>query len=116
VTNALVTIVNEQYLNRLLIDEEKKTRNRYVEFKKAARSSEVTLSLEDKWQADLKTFESRRASARSLVAAMGAMSEGVSALAQKSHSLTAKEVPGLIAPYTAQLQVLIPQIQKAFLS
>jgi hypothetical protein len=116
VTNALVKIVNEQYLNRLLIDEEKKTGFRFREFKNAARSSEVTLSLDDKWQADLKTFESRRASARSLVAALGAMSDGVSALAQKSHSLTTKEVPGLIAPYTAQLQPLIPQIQKAFLS
>jgi hypothetical protein len=116
VTNALVKIVNEQYLNRLLIDEEKKTGFRFREFKNAARSSEVTLSLDDKWQADLKTFESRRASARSLVAALGAMSDGVSALAQKSHSLTTKEVPGLIAPYTAQLQLLIPQIQKAFLS
>jgi hypothetical protein len=116
VTGALVEIVNEAYLNRLLIDEEKKTGIRYLEFKKAARSSEVTLSLDDKWQADLKTFESKRASARSLVAALGAMSDGASALAQQSHSLTAKELPGLIAPYTAQLQVLIPQIQKAFLS
>jgi hypothetical protein len=116
VTNALVKIVNAQYLNRLLIDEENKKAFRYLEFKKAANSSEVTLSLDDKWQADLKTFESRRASALSLVSALGAMSDGVSALAQNSHSLTAKELSGLIAPYTAQLQVLIPQIQKAFLS
>jgi hypothetical protein len=116
VTNALVELVNKRYLNRLLIDEEKKTATRYQGYMKTARSPEVTLSLDDKWQTDLKTFESKRASARSLVAALGAISDGVSALAQKSRSLTAKEVPGLIAPYTAQLQVLIPQVQKAFLS
>jgi hypothetical protein len=116
VTTALVKIVNEQYLNRILIDEESKTGIRYLEFKKIARSPEVTLSLDDTWQANLKTFESKRASARSLAAALSAMSDGMSALAQKSHSLTEKEVPGLIAPYTAQIQALIPQIQKAFFS
>jgi hypothetical protein len=70
--------------------------------------------LDTRWQSDEQAIESKRAAARSLVTSLNALSKGFADLAAKSRTLKGKEVPGLLAPYTTQMQTLIPQVQKAF--
>ena len=70
--------------------------------------------LDDRWRADETALAAKRASAQSLVTALQALVKGFQELAANAHRLKAKEVPGLLAPYDAQLQALIPQIQKGF--
>jgi hypothetical protein len=115
VLNALVTIVQRDYIGLLLASEEQKLTNRYREFAKDnSKSPEVLLMLDSRWQADEAALNTKRASAQSLASALQALSKGFASLAASSHRLTAKEVPALLGPYVTQIQALIPQIQKAF--
>jgi hypothetical protein len=114
VVNALITIIQDDYINRLLASEEQKVADRYREFAKDNKSPEVKLLLDDRWHADEQTLEAKRASAQTLITALQALSKGFEDLAANAHHLKAKEVPGLLGPYVTQLQALIPQIQKAF--
>ena len=113
VSAALVTIVQDDYIGRLLKSEERKLAVRYKLFA-AGKSPETVLMLDGRWQADEQALEGRRASARSLVTALQSLSKGFADLAAGSHQLKGKDVPGLLEPYVTQIQALIPQIQKAF--
>ena len=113
VVKALVTIVQDDYIDRQLASEEQKLSIRYVEFAQN-RSPEVTLLLDERWHADEQALTARRTSARTLVTALQTLSKGFAELAENSHQLKSKDVPGLLAPYVSQIQTLIPQIQKAF--
>jgi hypothetical protein len=113
VVNALVAIIQKDYVGRLLSSEEQKLAVRYREFAQG-KSPEVKLLLDDRWNADEQALVAKRSSAQSLVAALQALSKGFADLAANAHHLKAKEVPGLLGPYVTQLQALIPQIQKAF--
>ena len=113
VVNALITIVQDDYIGRQLTSEEQKLADRYLEFAKD-KSPEVKLLLDDRWNADEQALAAKRASAQSLITALLALSKGFADLAANAHQLKAKEVPGLLGPYVTQLQALIPQIQKAF--
>ena len=86
---------------------------RYKEFARG-KSPEVVLVLDARWQADEQALAAKRASGRSLVAALEALSKGSADLAAKAHRLKGAEVPGLLAPYASQLQAMTPAIQKAF--
>ena len=70
--------------------------------------------LDDRWRADEAAIQAKRASAQSLISALQALSKGFANLASNAHSLKAADLPGLLGPYVAQIQALIPQIQKAF--
>jgi hypothetical protein len=111
---ALISIIQTNYLNQLLNDEEKKLANPYKMFLSRHNSPEATLSLDQQWQADEQTLQTRRASAKSAVAALQTLQKGFDQLADNASKVKAEEVPGLLAPYVSQLQTLIPQIQKAF--
>jgi hypothetical protein len=113
VVNALITIIQNNYIDQQLTSEEQKLADRYLEFAKD-KSPEVKLLLDDRWNADEQALEAKRASAQSLITALQALSKGFADLAANAHHLKAKEIPGLLAPYVTQLQALIPQIQKAF--
>jgi hypothetical protein len=114
VVDALVVIVQRIYIGEQLKSEEQKLRIRYEDFARGKSSPEVTLMLDDRWHADEQALEAKRASAQSLVTALQALSKGFAELAANGHSLKAKDVPALLAPYETQLQALIPQVQKAF--
>jgi hypothetical protein len=116
VVDALTVIVGADYINRELRSEEQKLRDRYREFAKDAKqlSPGEKLMLDDRWHADQKAIAAKRASAQSLIAALQALAKGFATLAANAKHLNAKEVPGLLGPYAAQLQALIPQIQKGF--
>jgi len=113
VVSALITIVQDDYIGRLLGSEEQKLATRYREFAKD-KSPEFKLQLDDRWHGDEQSLAARRASARSLISALQALSKGFADLAANAHQLKAKEIPGLLGPYITQLQTLIPQIQKGF--
>jgi hypothetical protein len=110
---ALVTIIQSDYIDRLLRSEENKLAVRYKEFAKG-KSPEVTLLLDDRWYVNEQAIEAKRASAQSLVVALETLSKGFASLAENAHQLRAKEVRSLLEPYVTQLQALTPQIQKAF--
>lgn len=115
VVDALVKIIRDDYVGRVLAEEEKKLATRYRELAQVpGATAEVLLLLDDRWRADEKALQAKRASAQSLTVALESMSKGFSALAASSHQLNAKEVPGLLGPYVTQIQTLIPQIQSAF--
>ncbi len=113
VTAALVTIVQNDYSGQLLKSEEQKLTIRYKDFARG-KSPDVVLMLDARWQVEEQAIAQRRASARSLVTGLQALSKGFAELAANSRSLKGAEVPGLLAPYVSQLETLIPQIQKAF--
>jgi hypothetical protein len=113
VVSALVTIVQDDYINRQLGSEEQKLADQYREFAKG-KSPEVILMLDDRWHADEQALAAKRVSAQSLITALQALSKGFASLAANAHQLKAKEVPVLLSPYVTQLQALIPQIQKGF--
>jgi hypothetical protein len=118
VANALKTIVQSDYLGQL-DREAKDVSTRYLDFVKDNSrpnplSPEVRLMLADRWRAEEAAIEAKRGSAQCLISALDALSDGFRDLAANSHSLKAKQLPGLLEPYAAQLQTLVPQIQKAF--
>ncbi len=98
----------------MLAAEEQKLANRYTEFAQANPAADVKVALEQSWRADEAALQVRRNSANSLISALRALSKGFADLAKNAHSLTAKELPALLAPYVTEIQNLIPQIQKAF--
>lgn len=126
VTVKLIDIVQKNYLDQLLNTEEKKLQTQYKEFEKAqtdprsadvpprVMSAEAALLLKEKWESDEQAIAAKRASARSLIAALQTLSKGFTTLAATSDQLRAKEIPALLDPYVAQMQTLVPQIQKAF--
>ena len=117
VVNALITIIRDDYIGRLLLSEEQKLADRYLGFVKDNSKTvtpEVKLLLDDRWHADEAALEAKRRSAQRLISALQALAKGFADLAANAHRLKAKEVPGLLAPYVTQLQALIPEIQKAF--
>jgi hypothetical protein len=114
IINGLVKIIQTNYLDQALKDEEKKLANPYKDFLLNHNSPEAMLILDQRWQADEQILQARRASAQSAIMALQALSKGFADLASSAHSLKAKELPSLLDPYVTQLQTLIPQIQKAF--
>jgi hypothetical protein len=114
IVTALILIIQTNYINQLLNDEEKKLANPYKTFLSQHISPEATLSLDQRWQTDEQTLQARRASAQSAVAALQMIQKGFDQLTNNASKVKAAEVPGLLAPYVSQLQALIPQIQKAF--
>lgn len=116
VINALITIIHDDYISRLLNPEEAKLGTQYQEFANNNKplSAGVRLTLYDRWRVDDAAIAAKRASAMSLISALQAISKGLADLASNAHKLTAKDVPGLLSPYVTQLQALIPAIQKGF--
>jgi hypothetical protein len=114
VTDALVQIVQANYIDQELKAEEQKLATRYKEFSKNYSGGEVTIELDDRWHADAQSITAKRASAQSLITALNAIKSGSSDMAANAHSIKAKELIGLLDPYVAQLQTLVPQIQKGF--
>lgn len=115
VVGNLAGVVQSKYIDDLLNDEEKKLAVRYGEFLKThPGSAEVILSLNDRWQSDEAGIAAKRSSAMSYISAMKALAKGDADLAAHANHITAKELPALLSPYSAQLQALIPAIQKAF--
>jgi hypothetical protein len=113
VINALVVVVRDDYIGRTLNTEEQKLAAQYKEFARN-QSSENVLILDQRWRADEAALQARRSAAQDLVSALESLSAGFSDVAANADKLTAKELPGLLAPYVSQLQTLIPEIQKAF--
>ncbi len=111
---ALISVIQANYIDQLLKDEESKLANPYKAFLSQHSSPEAELLLDQRWQADEQALQARRASAQSAIAALQTLQKGFDQLADNATKVKAKEVPGLLAPYVSQLQILIPQIQKAY--
>ncbi len=114
VNDALIKILQEDYIGRQLGSEEEKLGVRYKEFAKLHPSPEVTLSLDNRWHSDEKTLQARRASAKSLIAALNTLSKGTADLAANAPHLKAKESAALLEPYVVRLKSLLPLIQRGF--
>ena len=114
VVSALVRVIQTNYIDQLLKDEEKRLANPYKAFLGSSVSPEAKLLLDQRWRADEQTLQARRYSAKSAVAALKTLQAGFDQLADNANKIKAKDVSGLLAPYVSQLQTLIPQIQKGF--
>ena len=102
------------YLHQLQ-DEEKKTATRYSEFLLQHQgAAEMILVLDSRWQSDRASFAAKQTAALNYKAALDTLARGNDDLAAHAHGLKAKELPGLLSPYAAQLESLVPAIQKAF--
>jgi hypothetical protein len=111
---ALISAIQNEYVDKLLDDENKKLANPYKAFLSKHDTPEARLSLDERWQADERILEARRSSAQSAVAALQTLQKGFDQLANNANNVKAKDIPGLLGPYVSELQTLIPQIQKAF--
>jgi hypothetical protein len=114
VNDALIKILQEDYIGRQLGSEEEKLSIRYREFAKLHPSPEVTLVLDDRWHSDERALQARRASAKSLIAALNTLSKGTADLAANAPHLKAKESVALLEPYVVRLRSLLPLIQRGF--
>jgi len=107
--------VGVAYLHQLQ-EEERKTATRYQEFLvQRPGAAEVILALDSRWQSDRANFEAKQKAALSYQSALDTIAKGNEDLAAHAHGLKAKDLPGLLSPYAAQLEGLAPAIQKAFL-
>jgi len=114
VNDALIKILRDDYIDRLLKSEEQKLNTRYAEFVKLHPSPEVKLLLDERWYADEKALQARRASAKSLIAALDTMSKGTADLSTNAHQLKTRELVAILEPYVGQLKGLVPLIEKGF--
>jgi len=118
VLDGLGEAVGVVYLQQLR-DEELKTAARYKEFRLVAEqqhqwTADATLVLDSRWQADRATFAAKQKAALSYQAALETLARGNEDLAAHARSFKAIELAGLLGPYVAQLDSLVPAIQKAF--
>lgn len=118
VLDGLGEAVGVVYLQQLQ-DEELKTAARYKEFKLVAEqqhqwTADGTLVLDSRWQADRASFAAKRKAALSYKAALETLARGNEDLAAHARGFKANELAGLLSPYVAQLETLVPAIQKAF--
>jgi len=114
VNDALIKILREDYIGRLLKSEEEKLNTRYAEFIKLHPSPEVKLLLDERWYADEKALQARRASAKSLISALDTLSKGTADLSANAHQLKTRELLAILEPYVGQLKGLVPLIEKGF--
>ena len=114
VTDALVQILQTNYIGQELKSEDQKLATRYKEFAVKHPDATILLNLDDRWHADSQSIAVKRASAQSLIAALNVIKKGSADLATNAHKVKAKELQGLLDPYVTQLQTLVPQIQKGF--
>lgn len=106
--------VGVAYLHQLQ-DEEEKTASRYREFLLAHQgAADAILALDSRWESDRASFAAKQKAAEGYQAALDTLSKGNEDLAAHARDLKAKELPGLLSPYSAQLESMIPAIQKAF--
>ena len=110
--------VGVAYLQQLQ-DEEQKTAARYKEFRLTAEqqhqwTADATLVLDSRWQADRATFAAKQKAAVRYQAALETLARGNQDLAAHARNIKASELSGLLSPYAAQLDSLIPAIQKVF--
>jgi hypothetical protein len=102
------------YLQQLR-EEEKKTATRYKEFLAEHKgAAELTLQLDSRWQGDRARFAAKERAAVTYKAALATMGSANEELAAHARGLRAKDLPGLLSPYTAQLEGLAQTMQKAF--
>jgi len=118
VLDGLGEAVGVAYLQQLR-DEELKTAARYKEFKQMAEqqhqwTADATLVLDSRWQADRATFAAKQKAALTYKAALETLARGNDDLAAHARSIKANELSGLLSPYVAQLESLVPAIQRAF--
>jgi hypothetical protein len=106
-------MVRVAYLN-LLADEQEKLAARYQEFLLDHNSPEAMLVLDARWQSDGAQYASRRSAALAFATALETLAKGNQALADHSHKLDAKELPGLLSPYAAQLDDAALAVRKVF--
>jgi hypothetical protein len=119
VMNGLVKVIRDDYIGRLLASEEQKLADQYQGFVQTNSrdkpiSPDLKLALYDRWQTQEAAIAAKRVSARNLISGLHAISQGLAELSANANKLTAKELPGLLAPYVSEIQALIPVIQKAF--
>jgi hypothetical protein len=114
VLDGLGEAVGVAYLQQLQ-DEEKKTATRYQEFLLAHQGAvEATLVLDSRWESDRAGYAAKQKAAEKYQAALSALAGGNEDLAAHARNLKAKELAGLLSPYAAQLESMVPAIQKAF--
>ncbi len=116
VIDALVAVLQTNYLGpgQGLTQESQKLTTRYKEFAQTHATADTMLTLDRQWHDDESSIEAKRASAESLVCALLAIKQGTANLAANAHSIKAKDLSSLLEPYGAEVQTLIPQIQKGF--
>jgi hypothetical protein len=112
--DGLAEAVGVAYLHQLQ-DEEAKTATRYKEFLLGHQTAaDAILVLDSRWQSDRSSFAAKQNAALSYQTALNTIAKGNEDLAAHARSLKAKELPGLLSPYAAELESLVPAIQKAF--
>jgi hypothetical protein len=114
VLDGLGEAVGVAYLHQLQV-EQQKTATRYQEFLlQHPEAADVVLTLDSRWQNDRVGFAVKEKAAMSYQTALDTLARGNDDLAAHARALKAKELPGLLSPYAATLESLVPAIEKAF--
>jgi hypothetical protein len=114
-TTALSTIVGDDYL-RVLAVEEQSVIERFRQTIQADKNKNPTthLLLQDRWRENLELFENKRHAARDCQQILAKIRDGHHQLAAQVDRWTAKELYQTLRPYTASIQQLVQDFQAAF--
>ena len=117
ITDALINVIQENYSKQLLGSESEKVTAGYNDFLGTLPQNQVPeakLILDERWQANQQSIQSKQAAATSAIAALKTMRTGFDTLATNAPKMKLKDIAGMLEPYATELQALIPQMQKAF--
>lgn len=112
VTQAFETIVSKDYQG--LLQEEQRAVTRRYQDNGNAQTTALVLLLNRAYSDDVADLNRRKTAAEAYVTALQQIREGHHTLAKNAGHLSAKDLSIALQPYTAELQSLVPALQKSF--
>jgi hypothetical protein len=114
VTANLATIVQQDYLDRLLAEERQGLTRRYQSYVQDNPNPVVTVLLQERWSNDQQRLAAKQSVAKAYIAALSEISQGHAALASHVNDQSIKNLSGLMEPYTGTLAALNAVMQKTY--
>lgn len=112
VVDALIEIVQKRYVDNQLVSEEHEITETYKDLLRTQGPSPATAALlRAQWEQQVTAIGDRKTTADAWVKALETIKEGHHKLAGEAGSLNAKEIPGIIQPYTDSLKSLAPLLK-----
>jgi hypothetical protein len=114
VTVNLATIVQQDYLDRLMAEERQALSRRYNSYLQDNPNPVVNVLLQERWINDQQRLSAKQFVAKAYIDALNQISQGHATLASHVNDPSVKNLLGLMEPYTGTLAALNSVMQKAY--
>jgi hypothetical protein len=112
VIEGLIAVVQKDYIDKMLSEEQQALTRRYEGFAENSDPTPVlTVLLQDRWTGDLRRLATKRSAAQAYIAALKNVKNGHAALASHSNGRSIKSLSGLLQPYTDSLAIYVASLQ-----